>query len=255
MTTLMSKRLATFAAAGVGAAATLAGIATTTAAPANAAPKFSAIVYSPATGAWGWAMLAGTQQQAVDVAMTNCAGAGGTDCQSAAKSSAGGCVALVRSKTDGAVWYGGTGPTSAEAQGNAFGRIGGGDLLVSTCSGTDAEQADPKGAGGVSPLPAPKPAPAPAPAPAPEPAPAPAAPKLGPTVSSDPGLTGVTFHVTDRSGVASQCTYSSEGFQSSFGLPANGTFDLDVPAVRLFKNRTGKVTCDNGTSTNTSVFY
>lgn len=81
------------------------------------------------------------------------------------------------------------------------------------------------------------------------------APKLGPTVSPDPGLTGVTFHITDRSGVASQCTYSSEGFETSFGLPANGTFDLDVPAVRLFKNRTGKVTCDNGTSTPTSVFF
>jgi hypothetical protein len=81
------------------------------------------------------------------------------------------------------------------------------------------------------------------------------APKQGPTVSPDPGLTGVTFHITDRSGVASQCTYSSEGFQSSFGLPANGSFDLDVPAIRQFKNRTGTVTCDNGTSTNTSVFF
>jgi hypothetical protein len=82
-----------------------------------------------------------------------------------------------------------------------------------------------------------------------------AQPKQGPTVTPDPGIGEVTFHITDRSGVASQCTYSSEGFQSSFGLPANGTFDLDVPAVPKFKNRTGKVTCDNGTSTNTSVFY
>jgi hypothetical protein len=74
-------------------------------------------------------------------------------------------------------------------------------------------------------------------------------------VSAEPGLTGVTFHVTDRSGVASQCTYSSEGYTDSFGLPANGSFDLFVPAVRLFKTRTGTITCDNGTSTNTSVFY
>ncbi len=50
-------------------------------------------------------------------------------------------------------------------------------------------------------------------------------------------------------------TYSSEGFDSSFGLPANGSFDLFVPAVRLLKNRTGTVTCDNGTGTPTSVFY
>lgn len=81
------------------------------------------------------------------------------------------------------------------------------------------------------------------------------APKQGPLVSAEPGLTGVTFHVTDRSGVASQCTYSSEGYTDSFGLPANGSFDLFVPAIRLFKTRTGTITCDNGTSTNTSVFY
>jgi hypothetical protein len=83
----------------------------------------------------------------------------------------------------------------------------------------------------------------------------PSAPKQGPLVSGEPGLTGVTFHVTDRSGVASQCTYSSEGYTDSFGLPANGSFDLFVPAIRLFKTRTGTITCDNGTSTNTSVFY
>lgn len=83
----------------------------------------------------------------------------------------------------------------------------------------------------------------------------PPAPKQGPLVSGEPGITGVTFHVTDRSGVASQCTYSSEGYTDSFGLPANGSFDLFVPAIRLFKTRTGVITCDNGTSTNTSVFY
>jgi hypothetical protein len=84
----------------------------------------------------------------------------------------------------------------------------------------------------------------------------PAKPLQGPTVSAQPGLTGVTFHVTDRSGVASQCTYSSEGFTSaSFSLPANGSFDLFVPAIRQFRNRTGTVTCDNGTSASTSVFF
>lgn len=91
---------------------------------------------------------------------------------------------------------------------------------------------------------------------APPPAQAPSpAPKQGPLVTAEPGLAGVTFHVTDRSGVASQCTYSSEGYTDSFGLPANGSHDLFVPAVRLFKTRTGTITCDNGTSTNTSVFY
>jgi len=58
------------------------------------------------------------------------------------------------------------------------------------------------------------------------------------------------------SAASTKCTYSSEGFDTtSFGLPADGFFDLFVAAVRLFKNRTGTVTCDNGTSTNTSVFY
>jgi hypothetical protein len=86
---------------------------------------------------------------------------------------------------------------------------------------------------------------------------APAAePKQGPTVSANAGALGVTFHITDRSGVASQCTYSSEGFTSnSFALPANGSFDLFVPAIREFRNRTGTVTCDNGTSAGTSVQF
>jgi len=83
----------------------------------------------------------------------------------------------------------------------------------------------------------------------------PPAPKQGPLVSASKEIGGVTFHVTDRSGVASQCTYSSEGYTDSFGLPANGSFDLFVPAIPLGKTRTGTITCDNGTSTNTSVFY
>lgn len=77
----------------------------------------------------------------------------------------------------------------------------------------------------------------------------------GPTVTTDTGLTGVTFRITDRSGVASQCTYSSEGFDKQFALPANATVDVFVPAVRQFRNRTGTITCDNGTSANTTVLY
>lgn len=48
---------------------------------------------------------------------------------------------------------------------------------------------------------------------------------------------------------------TTNGFERAFGLPANGSFDLFVPAIRLLKNRTGTATCDNGTSTPTSVFY
>ena len=43
--------------------------------------------------------------------------------------------------------------------------------------------------------------------------------KQGPLVSGEPGIAGVTFHVTDRSGVASQCTYSSEGYNDSSAYP------------------------------------
>ena len=87
-------------------------------------------------------------------------------------------------------------------------------------------------------------------------APPPAKPLQGPTVSATPGVTGVTFHVTDRSGVASHCTYTSEGFTSnSFALPANGSFDLFVAAIREFRTRTGTITCDNGTSAPTSVVF
>ncbi len=80
-------------------------------------------------------------------------------------------------------------------------------------------------------------------------------PLAPPTFTADPGLTGVTFRVTDHSGVASQCTYSSEGFDKQFGLPANATVDVFVPAIRQFRNRTGTITCDNKTSANTTVFY
>ncbi len=80
-------------------------------------------------------------------------------------------------------------------------------------------------------------------------------PLQGPTVTTDTELTGVRFTVTDRSGVASQCTYSSEGFDKQFALPANGTVDVFVPAIRQFRNRTGTITCDNGTSAPTTVFY
>jgi hypothetical protein len=234
------KNMAAFAVAFVGAAAVLAGATTIAAPPANAAAKYSAIVYAPASGAWGWAMLAGTQQQASDVAMTYCAGAGGADCQSAAKSSAGGCVSLVRSKTDGSVWFGGTGATPAESQGNAFGRIGGGDLLVSTCSGTDGEPADPKGAGGVSPPPVKAPAPAPAPA---APPPPPVEKKVAPTnaVTMDINISGVNADISIASSaeIPGTCTYKATApllpaVNKTFDLGVNGTMNFSTLAPPLF---------------------
>jgi YD repeat-containing protein len=82
------------------------------------------------------------------------------------------------------------------------------------------------------------------------------APKQGPTVSFDPILGGLNVHITDRSGVTSQCTYDADGFTRSFRLEANGSTDLKiVPAVPKFDNWNINVSCDNGTSTQTTQFF
>jgi hypothetical protein len=92
--------------------------------------------------------------------------------------------------------------------------------------------------------------------PPPPPPPAPAPPKLGPTVSFNPILGGLQAHITDRSGVASQCTYAMDDINRSFGLAANSTFDLRiVPAIPRFKDRSVTITCDNGTKTQATTRF
>ena len=89
----------------------------------------------------------------------------------------------------------------------------------------------------------------------PPPPPAPA-PKLGPTVSFNPILGGLEAHITDRSGVASQCTYVMDDINRSFALAANLTFDLKiVPAIPRFRDRSVTITCDNGTKTEATTRY
>jgi hypothetical protein len=84
----------------------------------------------------------------------------------------------------------------------------------------------------------------------------PPAPKQGPTVSFDTVVGGLEAHITDRSGVSSQCTYSTDNFDRSFALPANGSYDLRiVPAVPQFRNWTVTITCDNGTSTTATTYF
>jgi YD repeat-containing protein len=81
-------------------------------------------------------------------------------------------------------------------------------------------------------------------------------PKEGPTVSFDPILGGLNVHITDRSGVTSQCTYDADGFTRAFRLDANSSTDLKiVPAVPKLDNWSINVTCDNGTSTQTTQFF
>jgi hypothetical protein len=84
----------------------------------------------------------------------------------------------------------------------------------------------------------------------------PPAPKLGPTVSWNPVVGGLVAHITDRSGVSSQCTYTTDNYNRSFALPANSTYDLRiVPAVPEFRNWNVTITCDNGTSTQATTYF
>jgi hypothetical protein len=81
-------------------------------------------------------------------------------------------------------------------------------------------------------------------------------PAAPPSISWDQGLGTLTAHVTDHSGVASQCTYSSELVNRSFSLPANSTADVVIaPAVPAFRNWDVTVSCDNGAVANTSKFF
>lgn len=90
----------------------------------------------------------------------------------------------------------------------------------------------------------------------PPPSSQPPAPKQGPTVSFETVLGGLVAHITDRSGVASQCTYVTDNVNRSFALPANSTYDLRiVPAVPQFRNWTVTITCDNGTSTTATTYF
>jgi hypothetical protein len=84
-----------------------------------------------------------------------------------------------------------------------------------------------------------------------------AAPPEGPGVSWDawpPG--GLTAHITDRSGVDSQCTYRADWYHRGFFLPANTTYDLVIwPAVPEFRNWNVTIACDNGARTDTTTYF
>jgi hypothetical protein len=83
-----------------------------------------------------------------------------------------------------------------------------------------------------------------------------AAPREGPGVSFDLVIGGLVAHVTDRSGVDSQCQYQADFFSRAFFLPANSTVDLRiVPAIPEFREWAVTVTCDNDTVTNTTTFF
>ncbi|TPG34162.1 DUF4189 domain-containing protein [Mycolicibacterium hodleri] len=92
--------------------------------------------------------------------------------------------------------------------------------------------------------------------PAPPPNNPPAPPKQGPTVSFKVIVGGIQAHITDRSGVTSQCTYATDNVNRSFALPANSSYDLKiVPAIPQFRNWTVTIACDNGTSTQATTYF
>ena len=86
--------------------------------------------------------------------------------------------------------------------------------------------------------------------------PAPAPPKLGPTVSFKTILGGLQADITDRSGVASQCTYAMDDVNRSFALAANSTFPLKiVPLIPRFQDRSVTISCDNYTKTEATTRF
>jgi hypothetical protein len=84
----------------------------------------------------------------------------------------------------------------------------------------------------------------------------PAPPKEGPSLAFNPILGGLEVHITDRSGVSSQCTYSTDNISRTFALHANSTYDLKiVPAIPRFRDWNVTVACDNGTKTQTTTRF
>jgi hypothetical protein len=204
-------------------------------APAHAADQYVGLAIGfvnenpPVTMAGGSAISA-TQDQAGQGALTNCSNNGGDHCvtQVIAKNECGAAAS-----NDYGEMAGASDPALGAAQGKALAKLQnqqGAKVIVSGC------------ASGSTPPPPNEPPPP--------------APLQGPTVSWDTVLGGVVAHITDRSGVSSQCTYTTDDFDRSFALPANSSYDLRiVPAVPQFRNWTVTIACDNGTSTTATTYF
>ena len=204
-------------------------------APANAAnDAYVAVAIglvndAPPVTTVGGLSINADQNQAYQGALSDCVSKGGHQCLVEAVMQ-NGCAAAA--SNDFGEMVGATEITLRRAQDNARGKLQnqqGARIVASGCSN------------GAVPPPPPPPAPA---------------PKLGPTVSFNPILGGLEAHITDRSGVASQCTYVMDDINRSFALAANLTFDLKiVPAIPRFRDRSVTITCDNGTKTEATTRY
>jgi hypothetical protein len=192
---------------------------------ANAADQYVVVAVglandNPPVVSIGGMAKGGDEQQTGINALSDCQNSGGSHCvlQASAKNA---CAAAAAN--DYGEFAGATDAVLANAEGAAKSKLTnqqGAHVVVSGC--TDPQQQQPP----------------------------PSAPTLGPTVSWDLVPGGWVAHITDRSGVTSQCTYVSDRVNRSFALQANSTYDLKiVPAVPLAKDWPVTITCDNGTST------
>ncbi|MFY9921397.1 MAG: DUF4189 domain-containing protein [Mycobacterium sp.] len=206
-------------------------------APANAADQYYAVALgyvneNPPVTMAGGAAIAASQDQAGQQALTNCANNGASHCVTVAIAT-NECAAAASNNYGEEV--GASAPTIAAAESAAKAKLQnqtGAKVIVSGCTN-----------GNTAPPP-------------PNDPPPPPAPKLGPTVSFNTVVGGLEAHITDRSGVSSQCTYRTDDYTRSFALAANSTYDLRiVPAVPRFRNWTVTITCDNGTSTTATTYF
>jgi hypothetical protein len=205
--------------------------------PAHAADQYIALALGyvnenpPVTMAGGSA-ISSDQTQAGQNALTNCVSNGGSQCVTEVITTE--CAAAA--SNDYGEEVGASAATRGAAETAALAKLQiqtGAKVIVSGCANGSST-----------------------PPPPPVDPPAPPAPKLGPTVSFKTVLGGLSAHITDRSGVTSQCTYATDNFNRGFALPANSSYDLRiVPAVPQFRNWTVTITCDNGTSTTATTYF
>jgi hypothetical protein len=233
---LVSWRRRTNAAVLLAAAATAAVGIVGAPAQAHAADQYIALALGyvnenpPVTMAGGSA-IATTQDAAAQGALTNCVNNGGSHCVTVVIGT-NECAAAA--SNDYGEEVGAKGATVAAASSNAKAQLQnqtGAKVIVSGCANGSTT-------------------------PPPNDPPQPPAPKQGPTVSFKTVVGGLEAHITDRSGVSSQCTYATDNYNRSFALPANSSYDLRiVPAVPQFRNWTVTITCDNGTSTTATTYF
>jgi hypothetical protein len=208
------------------------------AAPAQAADQYLALALgyiseNPPVTMAGGSSIAGTQDAAAQGALTNCVNNGGSQCV-AVVIATNDCAAAASNNYGEEV--GASAATRAAAETAALAKLQnqtGAKVIVSGCANGSTQPPPPN-----------------------DPPPPPPPVKQGPTVSFNKVLGGLEAHITDRSGVTSQCTFATDDYNRSFGLPANSTYDLRiVPAVPRFKNWTVTITCDNGTSTTATTYF